>query len=63
MTLATAMGQFDMIDRDCKRLFRGGLLQCMSKIGSFAKQYRNLGNDEERSRALLGLLITLGQDG
>lgn len=63
VTLASAGAEFDFIDRDCRRLFGGGLLSCFNKIKGFARDYRSLSNDEERSRALLGMLISLQQDG
>lgn len=63
LSLGDAMTQFSHIDRDCKRFFGGGLLQCLGRIRTFAREYRTLDNDEDRSRALLGMLISLSQDG
>lgn len=63
LTLGTAMAQYELIDRDCGRFFGGGLLECLRKVGGFAREYRNLGSDEEKSRALLGMLIALGNNG
>lgn len=63
VTLESAGAEFDIIDRDCRRLFGSSLLSCLGKIRGFAKDYRSLSNDEERSRALLGMLISLHQDG
>lgn len=63
LSLSSAMAQFEMINRDCGRFFGSGLLDCLRKVGGFAKEYRSLSSDEEKSRALLGMLIALGQDG
>lgn len=63
VTLASAGKEFDAIDGDCRRLFGGGLLSCLGKLRGFAREYRSLGNDESRSRALLGMLISLQHDG
>lgn len=63
VTLASAGAEFDRIDSDCRRLFGGGLLSCLSRIKGFATEYRSLNNDEEKSRALLGMLMSLQQDG
>lgn len=59
VTLESARSEFDTIDRDCKRLFGNGLLDCLNRIRGFAREYRNLNSDEEKSRALLGMLISL----
>lgn len=63
MSLGAAMAQYDDIDRDCKRFFGGGLIQCLGKIRKFSAEYKTLSSDEDKSRALLGMLILLGQDG
>lgn len=63
VTMGMAMGQFGIIDNDCKRLFGGGLFECMRKIEGFAREYRTLTSDEDRSRALLGMMISLQHHG
>lgn len=63
LSMEGAMANYDIIDKDCSRLFGGGFLQCLGKIGQFAKEYQTLDNDSDRTRALLGMLMTLGQDG
>lgn len=63
VTIKDAMNQYDFIDRDCRRFFGGGLIHCLDRIGNFAKDYRGLSNDGDKSAALLGMLLTLRQNG
>ena len=63
ITLASARAEFDIIDGDCRRLLGGSLMDCLGKMRDFAREYRTLGSDGERSRALLGMLISLQHDG
>lgn len=63
LSLSGAMAHFDVLDGDCKRLFGGGFLSCLGKIGGFAREYRTLGDDEGKSRALLGMLMALQHHG
>ena len=48
--------RFDKIDN---RFFGGGLLRCLEKIGGIADEYKRLRSNEERSRALLGMLMSI----
>lgn len=59
VTMTTAMSNFNRIDSDCSRFFGGGLLKCLEKIGDFASEYGKLKSDEEKSRALLGMLMSI----
>ncbi|KAI8124869.1 hypothetical protein CVS40_4865 [Lucilia cuprina] len=61
--ITDAISQFNTVDKHCKPFFEGGLLDCLGKIGGFAREYRGLKNDEEKSRALLGMLMTLQHNG
>ena len=63
VSLTSAKAEFDIIDGDCRRLLGVGLLSCLGKLKGFAREYRLLSNDEEKSRALLGMLISLQHDG
>lgn len=51
-----AMGMFDT---DCKRLLGKDFFTCMQRIGAYAETYRQLKTEGEKSKALMGLLMSL----
>lgn len=52
----------DHFDGECRRLLGGDLMTCIRKIGAYADTYRQLRNDDERTRALYGLLLSMRLD-
>lgn len=63
VTVKSAVAEFDYIDGDCRRFFGGSLLHCLGRMKGFAREYRGLNGDEQKSRALLGMLMSLQHDG
>lgn len=54
--------QFDEIDNDCSRLLGKDFLTCLNKIDKFSKSYSNIKNDEDKTKALFQLLLSLRLD-
>lgn len=60
--LGGAMVHASVMFADCKRFFGKSFLQCMGRIEGFGREYRALTNDEERSMAMIGLMLQLRFD-
>lgn len=54
-----AMGHFNLVDGDCRRYFGKDFMSCLSKVGSSSRDYARLTRDDEKSQALLGLLLSM----
>lgn len=49
-------------DGECERLLGGDFLTIFNKVGGYLADYRRLKTDEERTRAMVGLMATLVMD-
>lgn len=58
--MATANEAFTAFDRNCTRLLGGDVLSCLSKIKAFAGPFSRIQNDEEKTKAIFGLLLSIG---
>lgn len=54
---------FNTLNSDCSRLLGADFMTCFSKVKKFAGPIARIQNDEEKTRAIVGLLMSLAIDG
>lgn len=57
----SAMRRFGAINGDFRRLLGKDFVTCLNRVGNFSEEYDALSSDEEKTQALLGLLISINR--
>lgn len=63
VSMASAMTTFELINNDCKRFLGRDIMSCLQRVGNFANDYGKLRDNGEKSSAILGMVLSLRQDG
>lgn len=58
-SMANATAGIDAVDADCRQIFGSDFFTCVSRVGDFSAEYGKCKDQASKSRALLGLMITI----